>query len=178
MVKKKTTKELLGESLEEILKSKPFEKITISEISENCGVGRRTFYNNFKDKYDLAAWLYLRQLEDYVNINDRTGLAEFIRYSAEVVDKDSQLIIAIDQYKGQNNLRDSLVKPMTEIFIKVIERSCGRKVNAELKKDIEFFVGGQITFVGRAIDTRTAPSVDEVTELFIRCIPDSIKQFL
>ena len=47
MVKKKTTKELLRESLEELLKCKPFEKITISEISENCGIGRRTFYNNF-----------------------------------------------------------------------------------------------------------------------------------
>ncbi len=177
MIKKKTTKELLGESLEELLKGKPFEKITISEISENCGIGRRTFYNNFKDKYDLAAWLYLRQLDDYVDSGKCAGLAEFIRYSAEVVDKDCQLIIAIDQYKGQNNLRDSLVKPMTEIFIKVIERSCGYKVNAEIKKDIEFFVGGQITFVGRAIDTPAAPSVDEVTDLFIRCIPESMKQF-
>lgn len=178
MIKKKTTKELLGESLEELLRGKSFEKITISEISENCGIGRRTFYNNFKDKYDLAAWLYLRQLEDYVDSSDRIGLAEFISYSAKVVEKDIQLIIAIDQYKGQNNLRDSLVKPMTEIFIKVIERCCDCKVDAELGQDIEFFVGGQITFVGRAIDTAAAPSADEVTDLFIRCIPESIKQFI
>lgn len=178
MIKKKSVKELLGESLEELLKNKSFEKITVNEIVENCGVGRRTFYNNFTDKHDLAAWLYLRQLHDFVENREHARLVDFIRYSTEVVNKDMHLIIAIDRYKGQNNLRDSLVDPMTDIYVKVIEKYYDCKVDPEMRKDIEFYVCGQITIVGRAIDSPAVPGADEVTEFFVRCIPESLKRFI
>lgn len=178
MIKKKSVKELLGESLEELLRNKSFEKITVQEIVENCGVGRRTFYNIFTDKHDLAAWLYLRQLNDFVDTTEHAQLADFIKYSTEVVNKDMQLIIAIDRYKGQNNLRDSLVKPMTDIYINLIGKYYGYNVDPEMMKDIEFYVGGQITFVGRVIDSPIVPGTDEVTEFFIRCMPESLKRFI
>lgn len=177
MIKKKTVRELLAESLEELIKSKPFEKITVQEIAENCGVGRRTFYNNFIDKHDLAAWMYIRQLEDFVNGRDQARLEEFIRYSTEVVNKDLAFIVAIDKYKGQNNLRDSLTQPMTDTYVKVIEKYYDCKVDDEMKEDIRFFVGGQIAFVGRVINGPNIPRTEEVTAFFIRCIPESLKQF-
>lgn len=178
MDKKKTTKELLGESLAELLQDKAFEKITVNEIAENCGVGRRSFYNNFKDKYDLAAWLYIRQLKNYYTGPDCTGLEDFIRYSMDTVKKDAQLIIAIDQYKGQNNLRESLVRPLTDIYIHVIEKYHDCIVDEKMRRDIEFYVGGQITFVGRVIGSPEAPDDDESFDLFIRCMPQSMKQFM
>lgn len=178
MVKKKTAKELLGESFEELLKSKPFEKITINEIAENCGVGRRTFYNNFIDKYDLATWLYIRQLNAFVEERDQAQLADFIRHSTEVVSKDLPIIIALDKYRGQNSFRDSLVEPMMDVYIKVIEKYCGHKVSPEMSQDIELYVCGQITYVGRVIYGRMIPSPEEVAEFFIRNIPESLKQFI
>ena len=178
MVKKKTAKELLGESFEELLKSKSFEKITINEIAENCGVGRRTFYNNFIDKYDLATWLYIRQLEAFVEDRDQAHLADFIRHSTEVVSKDLPIIIALDKYRGQNSFRDSLIEPMVDIYIKVIEKYYGCEVSTEMKQDIEFYVGGQITYVGIVIYNRTIPSPEEATAFFIRCLPESLKRFI
>lgn len=178
MIKKKTIKELLGESLSELLESKPFEKITVQEIAENCGVGRRTFYNNFIDKHDLAAWLYMKQLYEFIENRDNARLADFIRYSTEVVRKDLQIIIALDKYKGQNNLRESLARPMADIYVKFVEKYYGCKVSAEMKQDIEFYVDGQIAYVGRAIHGAEIPAPEEVTEFFIRCMPESLKQFI
>jgi probable dihydroxyacetone kinase regulator len=39
-----------------MLLKKPFDKITIADITEDCGINRMTFYYHFKDIYDLVEW--------------------------------------------------------------------------------------------------------------------------
>ena len=53
-----TTKRALAASLKELLLQKPFHKITISDITQHCGVNRMTFYYHFHDIYDLANWTF------------------------------------------------------------------------------------------------------------------------
>ena len=43
------TKRALEVSLKKLLLQKPLNKITISDITENCGISRMTFYYHFKD---------------------------------------------------------------------------------------------------------------------------------
>lgn len=50
------TKRALEESLKKMLLKKPVNKITISDITEDCGINRMTFYYHFKDIYDLVEW--------------------------------------------------------------------------------------------------------------------------
>ena len=50
---RKTTEELLADSFLELAQTKRIDKITITEITNNCGMSQPTFYNHFKDKYDL-----------------------------------------------------------------------------------------------------------------------------
>lgn len=49
------SKNWLFKSFYDLLKEKSFFKITISEISYNAGLDRRTFYRHFKSKEDLLA---------------------------------------------------------------------------------------------------------------------------
>jgi len=58
MLNKKDTKQILIESLIQLSRSKPIEKISVSSIVRNCGAGRQTFYNYFHDKYDLINTFY------------------------------------------------------------------------------------------------------------------------
>lgn len=51
-----TTKRALEASLKKLLLQKPLNKITINDITEDCGVNRMTFYYHFKDIYDLVEW--------------------------------------------------------------------------------------------------------------------------
>lgn len=53
------TKKALAASLKNQMKAKPIDKITVTDIVEECGVGRQTFYYHFKDIYDLLEWTYL-----------------------------------------------------------------------------------------------------------------------
>lgn len=53
------TKYALESSLKKLLAQKPLNKITVSDITEDCGINRMTFYYHFKDIYDLVEWACL-----------------------------------------------------------------------------------------------------------------------
>ena len=52
------TKTALASSLRKLAENTPIDKITISDITEDCGVNRQTFYYHFQNIYDLVAWIY------------------------------------------------------------------------------------------------------------------------
>ena len=53
------TKQALEHALKSLLLKKTFHKITINDITEECGVSRMTFYYHFKDIYDLVEWSFI-----------------------------------------------------------------------------------------------------------------------
>ena len=69
-----TTKRALEASLKKLLLQKPLNKITINDITEDCGVNRMTFYYHFKDIYDLVDWIMVEDarqaMEDWKDIDD------------------------------------------------------------------------------------------------------------
>ena len=62
-MKRKTAKEKLTESFREVAEHKNIDKITVKDVTENCGYSPATFYRQFRDKYDLIAWDYTRELK-------------------------------------------------------------------------------------------------------------------
>ena len=50
------TKRALEQSLKNLLLKKPLTKITVGDITEDCGINRMTWYYHFKDIYDLVEW--------------------------------------------------------------------------------------------------------------------------
>lgn len=75
-----TTKRALAESLKKLLSAKTLDKITVSDIVEDCGVNRQTFYYHFHDIYDLVEWIFeddaARITESW---NDSTSWQELFR---------------------------------------------------------------------------------------------------
>lgn len=53
----------LAEAMKSLMVKKPFEKITVKEITDMCGVNRQTFYYHFEDIYDLLKWWYREELD-------------------------------------------------------------------------------------------------------------------
>lgn len=63
------TKLALADSLKKILEKKPLEKITITDLTDDCGVNRQTFYYHFRDVYDLIEWMYLSKAHEAIGAN-------------------------------------------------------------------------------------------------------------
>lgn len=47
------TRSVIKESLTALMKEKPFDKITIKDITDKANINRATFYLHYMDKYDL-----------------------------------------------------------------------------------------------------------------------------
>lgn len=70
-MKKRTAKEILAETLLELAKEQPIDKITVKKIVEESGLSLQTFYNHFTDKSALVLWIHKsfgdRLIEKFIN---------------------------------------------------------------------------------------------------------------
>lgn len=58
MSKSLITKYALAASLKSLITENNFDKVTIADITGNCGLNRQTFYYHFADKQELLYWIY------------------------------------------------------------------------------------------------------------------------
>ena len=70
------TKKALANSLKKILSKKEFNKVTINDIVDDCGVNRQTFYYHFKDIYDLLEWIYTNEVIEKIKNIESDSPAE------------------------------------------------------------------------------------------------------
>lgn len=60
------TEKAMAESLKKLLEKKTLDKITIKDITEDCGVNRQTFYYHFHDVYELLDWIFTEETEKFI----------------------------------------------------------------------------------------------------------------
>jgi probable dihydroxyacetone kinase regulator len=61
------TEKALAASLKKLLEKKTLDKITVKDITDDCGVNRQTFYYHFHDVYDLVEWIFTQEAKKYIS---------------------------------------------------------------------------------------------------------------
>lgn len=56
------TKQAIAASFKKLMELKPFDKISISDITAGCNLNRQTFYYHFQDKYELINWIFYNEV--------------------------------------------------------------------------------------------------------------------
>lgn len=69
----KDTKTVISETFLELLRQKPFDKITIKDIVESCNINRNTFYYYYSDIYDLLEEIFKKELIDLIESHKNGG---------------------------------------------------------------------------------------------------------
>lgn len=85
------TKKAIASALKELCRTKPFEKISIADITSVCHLNRQTFYYHFQDKYELLSWIYYYE--------EFAGIAEGISFS-NWSERIGQLLMTMRQEKS------------------------------------------------------------------------------
>lgn len=65
------TKRLLKESLMKLLKEKDIQKISITELCQDAGINRTTFYSHYSNQYDVLKDMENTMIQDVQAIIDR-----------------------------------------------------------------------------------------------------------
>ena len=139
------TKKALAESLKRIMKTKPFSKVTVSEIIQDCGVNRKTFYYHFEDIYALLKWVFDEEaMETVKNFNMLTDHMDAIYFIMDYVEKNDYIVNCVNDSAGRDELKRFFCTDLMSIITSVINES-EEKQNSWLDPEFKEYVAGFYT---------------------------------
>ncbi len=146
------TKRALEQSLKNLLLKKPLNKITINDITEDCGINRMTFYYHFQDIYDLVEWACLEDAKKALE-NKKThdtwqqGLVQLMN----AVRENKPFIINVYNCVDRAQV-EKYIKPLTDdLLLGVVEEE---SANMNVREDDKKFIAQiySYCFVGIMLD--------------------------
>lgn len=146
------TKNALADSLKALLELRPVDKITISDITDDCGVNRMTFYYHFQDIYDLLEWSWIREANKVLNGKKTydTWQQGFLQIF-NAVSENKQIVMNIYHSVNREQIEIYLYKLTYDLLFGVIEENAaGMDVRDDDKKFIADFY--KYAFVGLILD--------------------------
>lgn len=181
-MKRKTAKEILTASFQELAAVKDINKITIQEIVDNCGYSPATFYRHFKDKYDLIAWEHSRAVAEIV---DQTSADDYLWKRTLY---DGALLYSENKEYLMNLLKhtsghDSFMRYMTEINCAALEKyilsvNGNQKLTHEEMMYVKIYCHGLVGLACEWILGQINTTLEEIAAVYEHSIPDPLKKYL
>ena len=104
-------KQVLARSLLTLLQEQPIQNISVRQITEQCDISSRTFYNYFSDKYDLMHYLYYSLNEECCfDGKQLVSYKESYITCGKMINQHWISFQRIFEYAGQNNIRPFVLK--------------------------------------------------------------------
>lgn len=117
MANNRITKETFAKAIKALLREKSLAKISVKDITEQCGLSRNAFYYHFKDKYELVNWIFYDDMLRNVNsFNDPSKLTDSFVNVCQCLYSEREFYLACFQYMGQNSLFDTLHELYYELW--------------------------------------------------------------
>lgn len=135
--KREATRVLLGEGLKELMKSHPFEKITVKMITDQAGVLRPTFYNHYRDKYELLEGVFLDEVGAQMDRLLADGMSEeAVKLLFLCMERDRGFYRKAFEVTGQNSFEEILEQYLYRFFL-----ACTEKHPLKKQPGIKFWRG-------------------------------------
>ena len=164
-VKRKTAKEILAESFRELAEKKSVDKITVPDITENCGYSKTTFYRSFTDKYDLMAWDYARRQKEIMDQTESDG------YEWKTTLIEGALLF--------NEQRDYLKECHFDSLRKcVLDASGQEKLDVETEMYVRTYCQGTVDLICDWVMGKYDVSPEVLAEVFENCLPIPLHKYL
>jgi len=158
------TKQCLFSAFLRALETKPVSAITVSEISEDAGVSRKTFYKYYSDQFAL---LLAMQDDLFIGFEDELknippNIFSIVPALIEFTEQHHVLIKAVYENRGEGNFIDRVINYLFDAYHKEWEMQ-----NPSLsKKDVEFLffyvVSGIVGIIGHWLFEEPDMTTDEV----------------
>lgn len=137
------SKECLINSFFSLLESVPYEKINVSEICDNAGVSRMSFYRNFKSKEDLvlsAFWDIEKEIKKKIEQLEQKNTYTMAKVYFEVFQNYSVQVLAL--------LDNPIVsKCVADIVMKRLNDNAPEDYIHKANRYIPYYYYGSITYV-------------------------------
>ena len=181
-MKRKTTKELLAESFREVAEHKSIDKITVRDITENCGYSPATFYRQFKDKYDLIAWDYSREVKAILSGVDGSE-AEWrhalMRAAAFFEERKTYLANLFLHTGGMESFLAYMQEANYQSLKAIVDAAPGEGPADPLTEHcLRLYVLGSVQFTCEWILGKREATAEELAAVFEQTLPAPLKRYL
>ena len=179
------TKYALEASLKKLLLQKPLDKITINDLTSDCGISRMAFYYHFKDIYDLTEWVCVedaaRALQGKKTYDSwQEGLLQIY----EAVMENKPFIMNVYHSVSREQIENYLFKLTYDLIMGVVEeKSSGVDISEEEKKfiaDVYKYscVGIMLDWIKQGMKADYQEIVEKLSIMMKGNITNSIHNFL
>lgn len=175
-MKKVPAKERIARTVNQMMLTTSLDNMTISEICETCGVSRRTFYDNFKDKYDVIDWIYQTEAVDFLSL-----LGENCSWYDAVITKLNVVRNNQTFYKQAYRKEwflTSFFNITKTLYADAITRQIGAEETKKLDTELTFYCTACVRLTGEWVLHGFKQTPEELTESFLDCIPQSLRELL
>ncbi len=135
------TKNLLANAVLELSNKKPLSDISVSDITDFCGMSRNTFYYHFKDKQELVFWIYTTFHDKTINLTvadkKHSNTMELLKYMRKYLSFFRQAF----GETGQNCFKTEFQKSMYKDYEYVLGNNYETSdIEAEIKHFIAMYM--------------------------------------
>ncbi len=172
---KNNTKALIQDALIRLCNAMSFEKIRISDICSEADVSRQTFYNYFKDKYDVVTAVYLDDIRDTELFTGRYPYSAMVGSLTNIWEKRAFYRNVLSGHE-QNSLYEFIIhhtiRVNTERFL-----AQGRTLTNTEKYQIIYGTYGFIGALFEWILGNLSYSIEELAEIEYNSFPPILMEF-
>ena len=176
------TKKILYETLIELMKTKTFEEIKVSDICTKALINRSTFYAHYDDKYELLLEFINSLKEEFINelsknkniLNTREYYLEMIRLFLDHIENKKDIYNAIMINNRNSIMMDILSSVANNEVIKKMESSnISTKVPANIIA--KFYLGGVLNLGIEWLRDTNKNSKEEIIKYLEILLPENIE---
>ena len=178
------TKRALEQSLKNLLLKKPLTKITVSDIADDCGINRMTFYYHFKDIYDLVEWSCLEDAKHALDEKKtyetwQQGLLQIF----EAVKENKPFILNVYRCIHREEVEKYLQPLVDQLILGVINEETGNMtIRDEDKQFIAqiysyIFIGLMLDWIKDDMREDPQPLVDRLARLIKGSMSEALSRF-
>lgn len=159
------TKQILEESLKKLMLQKPLDKITIRDLTEDCGISRMAFYYHFKDIYDLVEWSCLEDATPALaGKKTYDTWSEGLVQIFDAVYENKPFILNAYRCISRDQIESFLFHLTSDLLMNVVdEKSDGTSISEEDRRFIADFY--KYSFVGLMLDWIKQGMKDDYVDL-------------
>lgn len=174
-----------GSIFKESNASKPLDKITISDITSDCGISRMAFYYHFKDIYDLVEWSCLEDAKRALQGKKTYDTwQEGILQIFEAVLENKPFILNAYHSVSREQIENYLFHLTYDLLKAVVEeKTAGMQIREEQKEFIAnfykySFVGIMLDWIKQGMKEDYSEIVDNMALTLHGSITNSVQNFL
>ena len=172
---KERTKSMFADTLVEMLKDMPLEKVRVTRLCERCGATPPTFYYYFRDKYELVVWIFLQDVAAVYSVRKSDGSAKGLGRIIRQIKKKKTFYQKAFTDQSQNSLSEYAQAFIIRYYKEAIRHDAGKEPTPEQLFAIKYHMYGILGMFREWLYGQDT-SFEEMSQQLYDRMPDFLKK--